>query len=400
MRRALLLAFLLLAAAPATAGAELRILDTATGAQRTIVGRGADLVRWTDDGAGVLIRRHGHVLRVSVADGSTARLPQLDRAESIGPGGRFVTVRGARVGVWDPAGHLVGLYRLGSDQIPYVAWSRAGDRVLVRRGEEFAVYDTVAGRYLLHGTATDGDVNGQEFAPDGRSFLINDGPELLLVDIATGETTTLFRSGFDFDIPQAAWSSTGRIAADTGQRFLLLGHPQVPLRLPRNARGPVEWTPDGSALTYELLGNGNGCGYPPSGLGALAPGGAPRVVLAPTYRLLNRAWSPDSRWVALDLADPPVPRGHWPKRIPRDYAMETRRGNAAMRRVVRRAARALRRGARRERAMGYAAQGSARVMRRFGVWDTMIIDLVADALDPWLHAAGYDRIEALDELFC
>jgi hypothetical protein len=27
----------------------------------------------------------------------------------------------------------------------------------------------------------------------------------------------------------------------------------------------------------------------------------------------------------------------------------------------------------------------------------MIVD-EADALDPWLHAAGYDRIEALDEL--
>ena len=95
-------------------------------------------MRWTDDGAGVLIRRHGHVLRIAVADGSAVRLPQLDRADSIGPGGRFVTVRGERVGLWDRAGHLLARYGLGSDQVPYVAWSPAGDRVLVRKGEDYA----------------------------------------------------------------------------------------------------------------------------------------------------------------------------------------------------------------------------------------------------------------------
>jgi hypothetical protein len=113
MRRALLLALVLLSAAPAAARAEIRILDTATGAQRTIVPRGGRLLGWTDDGAGVLIRRHGHVLRVAAADGSAVRLPLLDRAESLGPGGRFVTVRGDRVGLWDPAGHLLGIYGLG-----------------------------------------------------------------------------------------------------------------------------------------------------------------------------------------------------------------------------------------------------------------------------------------------
>jgi hypothetical protein len=36
----------------------------------------------------------------------------------------------------------------------------------------------------------------------------------------------------------------------------------------------------------------------------------------------------------------------------------------------------------------------------FQVYDAMTADMVADALDPWLHAAGYERVEALDEIDC
>jgi hypothetical protein len=50
--------------------------------------------------------------------------------------------------------------------------------------------------------------------------------------------------------------------------------------------------------------------------------------------------------------------------------------------------------------MAYASDGMRRVLRRFHADDSMIVDEVADALDPWLHAAGYDRIESLDELDC
>ena len=400
MRRSVLLALVLLLVIPATAGAEIRVLDTATGAQRTIVHGGVDLVRWTDDGAGVLIRRHGHVLRIAVADGRAVRLPQLDRADSIGPGGRFVTVRRDHIGLWDPAGHLLATYGLGYGDTAYTAWSPAGDRVLVRSREDYAVFDTVAGRYLLHGTAEGEHLTEQLFAPDGRSFLIDDGPRLLRVDVTTSEATTLVRAGHKWETPQAAWSSTGRIAADTGSRHLLLGRPTVTLPLPRDTWDSLEWTPDGSALSYDFSGPTTGCNWPPLGIGVLTPGGAPRVLLAPTYRLLDHAWSPDGRSLALDFTDPTVPRGHWPTRIPRDYAMETPRGNAAVRRVVRRTARALRHGASRERAMGYAGDGLRPVLRRYHVYDSEVVDLVADALDPWLHAAGYDRIEALDELDC
>jgi hypothetical protein len=41
-----------------------------------------------------------------------------------------------------------------------------------------------------------------------------------------------------------------------------------------------------------------------------------------------------------------------------------------------------------------------RVVRRFHVDDSMTVDLVANALDPWLHAAGYERIETLGEIDC
>jgi hypothetical protein len=400
MQRALLLALVLLFAAPAAGRAEIRVLDTATGAQRTVVRGGGELLRWTDDGAAVLIRRHGHVLRIGVADGSAVRLPVLDRAESIGPGGRFVSVRGKRVSLWDPAGHLVGAFDVGTGLLPYIAWSPAGDRVLIRTGKRRVVFDTVAGRSLSHGTGEEGYLTAQVFAPDGRSYLIDDGRELQRVDVATGTATVLLRAGPAFRALQAAWSSTGQIAVDTGSRLLVLGRPSLEPPLPRNAWGPLEWTPDGSTLSYELLGTGRGCNFPPLGIGAIVPGSAPRVLLAPTYRLETHTWSPDSRSLAVDLTDPPVPTGHRPKRTPRDYAMETPQGNAAMRRVVQRAARALRRGATREQALAGTAIGMRRVLRRFHVYDSTIIKLVANALDPWLHAAGYDRIGGLVEIDC
>jgi hypothetical protein len=42
-----------------------------------------------------------------------------------------------------------------------------------------------------------------------------------------------------------------------------------------------------------------------------------------------------------------------------------------------------------------------RVSERFlGASDTMVEEALANALDTWLHAAGFARIEALDEFDC
>jgi hypothetical protein len=29
-----------------------------------------------------------------------------------------------------------------------------------------------------------------------------------------------------------------------------------------------------------------------------------------------------------------------------------------------------------------------------------VVEAFADALDPWLHAAGFERVDALDEIDC
>ena len=43
----------------------------------------------------------------------------------------------------------------------------------------------------------------------------------------------------------------------------------------------------------------------------------------------------------------------------------------------------------------------ARIGERFdGGDDSAVLEAVSDALDPWLHAAGFERIQALDEVNC
>ncbi len=73
----------------------------------------------------------------------------------------------------------------------------------------------------------------------------------------------------------------------------------------------------------------------------------------------------------------------------------------AARRVVLRATRALRRGAGRASTLRDVRIGMARIGDRFqGGAASDVLGAVADALDPWLHAAGFQRIQALDEVNC
>jgi len=73
-----------------------------------------------------------------------------------------------------------------------------------------------------------------------------------------------------------------------------------------------------------------------------------------------------------------------------------------MRRIVLRAARALRRGASRERAqLRWQNDFYAAEQRFFEASDTMPRDALIEQLDRWLRAAGFRRIEAyVPELAC
>ena len=50
--------------------------------------------------------------------------------------------------------------------------------------------------------------------------------------------------------------------------------------------------------------------------------------------------------------------------------------------------------------MSPTASASEKIDRRFGAGDTGTLEALADGLDPWLHAAGFEPIEALDEVLC
>jgi hypothetical protein len=79
--------------------------------------------------------------------------------------------------------------------------------------------------------------------------------------------------------------------------------------------------------------------------------------------------------------------------------MYSRRGNAAMRRVVVRAARALRRGAGRHRTLIGVRRDQAEVSLRFPeADDSDVADALADQIGRWLTAAGFHGIDGLDDV--
>ena len=81
--------------------------------------------------------------------------------------------------------------------------------------------------------------------------------------------------------------------------------------------------------------------------------------------------------------------------------MPTARGDAAMRRIVLRASRSLRRGDGREQVLAQVRLDFARVAERYtGASDTAVRERLADELDRWLVAAGFEVIEAFDEITC
>jgi hypothetical protein len=181
------------------------------------------------------------------------------------------------------------------------------------------------------------------------------------------------------------------------------------VRLRVDSLEQTTWSPDASALSYVFGIAPDECSYPRPGLGLVAPGHRPRVLIKPGgSEIRSTAWSPDGRTLAVDLApdydaqaEQRGRRHHWPRRIARDYGMFSRRGNAAMRRIVVRAGRALRHGAGREQTLRLVRKAFERAASRYReADDTAVRDALADELDKWLTAAGLAPIEAFDEITC
>jgi hypothetical protein len=407
MTRAALLSLLCLLTLVPSAGAEIRVVDAATGVARTIVHDEGRLGRWSDDNAAVLVHRGRRVLRVGASNGSVTRLAQLRRAHDLGPGGRSVVVTGGgssqrptRVQLRGPDGQTVGVDTFQSTRNVDVAWSRDGSRALVSVSPYLGVYDTATGRPVLRGRLDDLDVGEQPFAPDGSAVLVASGSALVRIDLASGAGEVVLRSESQYDPPAAVWSATGRIAVSTSDWARVLDSPPLELPPALHEQGSPSWDPEGTTLAYLFESDTAACGPSPVGLGTVIPGQAPRILIAPSYQeLWGLAWSPDGRSLAVELGKPLKATHHWPKHVDRDYAMG-RRGNTAMRRVVLQATRALRHGAGRDEALTGASNGMRRVLKHFHVYDTMIVESVAVALDGWLRAAGYPVIDALDELDC
>src|SRR3954447_3172893 len=138
---------LLLLAGPAHA--EIRVIDTATGATGVPV-RSHDqaLTAWSDDGASLLVKRRA-LYAVPLAGGRRVRASaQLDAAEAIGPGGRTVEDDGRGQLILGPGERII-TRRLGAAYGATIAFSRDGSRVAIGDEKRLDVYDTTTGAVLL-----------------------------------------------------------------------------------------------------------------------------------------------------------------------------------------------------------------------------------------------------------
>jgi hypothetical protein len=388
VRVAVVLTALLLLAAPARA--EVRLVDVGTGAVTGPVHDGSVLA-WTD--AGLFVTEGSRVWRV--VDGVGTLQPQYEGAVSIGPRGHAVFGDLGAFEVRDAAGKVVTRRRVPVRLYgPAVSWR--DDRVAVLAGDRLHVVDLATGKLI--GTRDDVDsLTSQGFAPDDVSVVVTAGREVL----SFPDGRVLHRTEHKFDaVGTVASNGTVAITHDTAIR--VLGNSGIHVE----ARRPALWDPAGTMLAYRLIRYPDVCSYGQLGLGVAALGEKPRVLIPPSPREIgDHVWSPDGRTIAVDLG-PEVPepverrgkRHPWPKRIARDYHMSTARGNAALQRIVVRAARALRRGDGREETLRRVRIAYAKVDDEAG--DTIVREAVANELDKWLHAAGWDRIEAFDEITC
>ena len=398
MRLALLVLAFLIVAAPARA--EVRVFDAATGTSRVVLAdHKAQLVGWSDDGAALLIKRDG-LKALGLADGTLTPLPKRPEVVSTGPGGRILD--------YDRSFELVLVTPEGRKAIPLpegavwsqleIAWSRDGGRVALSGNGWFAVYDTATATPLLK---RDFELlmTEQAFSPDGTEIVATAYERIVRLNLTTGALTTLYASKDWY--PDAAWSPDGRIALRLDREIAIVGGPSIPVRATIDAL----WSADGTTLRYFPT-TAEDCSYATPGLGVVVPGQPPRTLIEPDTRgAFPAIWSPAAASLAFvtgpeNVVEKRGKRHPWPKRIARHYSL-SKRGDAALRRLVVRAARALKRGDGREQTLQRVRLDYLRVDARYdGAMDTLVREKVADQIDAWLVAAGFEPIEAYDEITC
>jgi hypothetical protein len=413
----LICAVLLTAAAPASA--RIVVLDPASGAvvATPVVSDDTTLRGWVGDGTALLGERDGRVVRIDVASRAITPLPALDNAWAIGPGGRTVVVDDLfgrlRITVRGPGGRALGAQVLDAYSLSMSgAWSADGARFAFAVASSLLVFDTSTGQLVARATVPRVSVHPQAFAPDDSALLVGSAARVVRVDLPSGVQSEVVRSRHAHDRPEAAWGASGSVAVslDDNTRLRLLGPAPAEVRPPHGFVDGMRWSPDGGALSFEVIARPRlRCGSPRYGLSLLVPGAAPRPLLPLSGAEPSTAiWSPDGRRLAVKLeADSAADlerrgkRHPWPRHIRRDYEMFSRRGDAAIRRIVVRAARALRRGASREAAMRLVSIGYERVAKRYSeAEDSAVGEALAVELSKWLRAAGFEEIDGLDELEC
>ncbi|WP_028065004.1 hypothetical protein [Solirubrobacter soli] len=405
--RTLLLSVALVGLFAAPASAELHVVDPVAGTERVVAAGEEELLGWSDDGAALWIRSGRRVLRVAVADGAASHVPGLDDAEAIGPGGRWATDGE----VHEADGRVTARYDvspLDAGEPPPVAWSRDGARVAVLSAEEplaadsrLIVFDTATGAVLARRRGVEA-ISPQAFAPDGSALLVVTRKDVLRLAVP-GAKLLERRRLTSFYGQVAVWSATGAVAIAQRGRIEVDGGPRIGVD---NAE-QIAWSGDGTFLAYRFSTPRTRCAYPQSGLDAVAPGETPRVVLAPgAGELRGFAWAPAGHALAVDVepAPAPAPRGQrhsWPRRVAVHYGMPTRAGDRALRRLVLRAARSLRRDAARATVLARVQSDYEAIAGRYGeAADTAVLERLGHELDRWLHAAGWARLGSLREITC
>ena len=398
--RSVLLAVAVLGLSAAPAAADIRLIDPANGASKTLVKD--DFVRLlgpVGDGFAV----HGGAVGGSAVvgvDGTVTPAPQRKGAESVGPAGHGIMGGYPGFELRAPDGQLVATHPL-MPAFYYegdVAWSADGALVAVASDDELRVIATATGALRRQGD-DDGRLSRQAFAPDDSALVIARDGKIVRFDIASGQATALGKAA-----SAASWSSRGQVALTRDHSVAVLGAAGVEADV--DTAHAAQWSPDGRLLAFGLEVSQGACSYPHVGVAVAAPGAKPRVLVEPTSRaLVAYAWSTDGR-LAVDreadfTSDKRGKRHPWPKRVASDYHMVSRAGDAAIRRAMLRVARSLKGGTEREPVLARMRRDMAPVQDRYDeVEDTIVRDTISVELDSWLRAAGFEGVESADEFMC